>query len=155
MTSSDTTATDAFTDFFATSEPRLRHALMACCGAEIGREAAADALEYAWSHWDRVQSMDHPVAYLYRVGRSASRKYRRRRRTLVDTPIVASPWVEPGLGPALDRLSDRQRVAVMLRHSFGYTLDETAQVMGISISSVQTHVDRGLAKLRRALEVSP
>jgi DNA-directed RNA polymerase specialized sigma24 family protein len=155
MTSSDTTAIDSFTSFFVASEPRLRHALMACCGAEVGREATADALEYAWTHWDRVQSMEHPVAYLYRVGRSASRKYRRRQRPVVDTPVVSAPWVEPGLGPALDRLSDRQRVAVMLRHSFGYTLMETAGVMGISISSVQKHEERGLAKLRRGLEVSP
>lgn len=154
MTSPNTTVTDTFTDFFVGAEPRLRHALMACCGAEVGREAAADALEYAWTHWDRVGSMDHPVAYLYRVGRSASRKYRRRQRPLVDTPVASAPWVEPGLGPALDRLSQRQRVAVMLRHSFGYTLDETAGVMGISISSVQKHVERGLAKLRRSLEVS-
>lgn len=154
MFSTDTRATDTFTEFFEDCEPRLRHALVASCGVEAGREAAADALEYAWSHWDRVRAMEYPVAYLYRVGRSAARRYRTR-------PIVADsmdcshdPWVEPALQSSLERLSERQRLAVVLRYSFGYTLDEIAQIMDISITSVQKHVERGLTKLRRGLEVT-
>jgi len=154
MVSSQTRVDDTFTRFFTGCEPRLRHALVSSCGAEVGREAAADALEYAWRHWDRVGSMDHPVAYLYRVGRSAARKYRE--RPLLGEPAQGGrdPWVEPNLEFVLGRLSERQRTAVVLRHSFGYTLDEIADVMGISVSSVQKHVDRGLEKLRKGLEVS-
>ena len=154
MVSSEAQVTDAFTAFFAGCEPRLRHALVATCGFDVGREAAADALEYAWRHWDRIESMDHPVAYLYRVGRSASRKYRRRPPVADPAPESHDPWVEPNLEPLLDGLSDRQRTAVVLRHSFGYTLGEIADVMGISVSSVQKHVDRGLARLRKGLEVT-
>jgi hypothetical protein len=47
--------TEEFSVFFREVEPRLRHALVASCGFEAGREAAADALAYAWEHWDRVQ----------------------------------------------------------------------------------------------------
>ena len=154
MVSSEIQVNDAFTSFFAGCEPRLKHALVASCGAEVGREATADALEYAWRHWDRIGSMDHPVAYLYRVGRSAARKYRE--RPSYGEPALSGdgPWVEPNLEPVLNRLSERQRTAVVLRHSFGYTLGEIADVMGISVSSVQKHVDRGLMKLRKGLEVS-
>ncbi|MDJ0792298.1 MAG: sigma-70 family RNA polymerase sigma factor [Acidimicrobiia bacterium] len=155
MATTDTQAVDTFTEFFAIYEPRLRHALIARCGAEIGREATADALEYAWSHWDRVGSMAHPAAYLYRVGQSASRRYRRPQGVAGEPQVATTPWFEPALEPALAKLSDRQRVAVVLRHSFGYRFDEIADVMGISISSVQKHIDRGLQKLRRRLEVSP
>ena len=154
MVSSEAQVSDAFTRFVVGCEPRLRHALVASCGVEVGREAAADALEYAWSHWDRVEAMDHPVAYLYRVGRSAARRYRRQPGLLDPAPVVDDPWVEPRLEHVLGRLSDRQRIAVVLRHSFGYTLGEIADVMGVSISSVQKHVDRGLVKLRKGLEVS-
>jgi len=154
MASTDTRAADTFTEFFATCEPRLRHALIARCGAEVGREATADALEYAWSHWDRVGSMAHPEAYLYRVGQSASRRYRRPQGMAGERQVAATPWFEPALEPTLAKLSNRQRVAVVLRHSFGYSFDEIAEVMGISISSVQKHIDRGLDKLRRGLEVS-
>lgn len=144
----------AFTEFFSGSEPILRHALVATCGPEVGREAAADAFEYAWSHWDRVGSMEHPIGYLYRVGRSAARKYRRP-PVLADPPGDSSlPWIEPGLESGLRRLSDRQRTAVVLRHSFGYTYAEISQVMGVSIPTVQKHIERGLAKLRRRLEVA-
>jgi len=146
-------ATVVFSEFFSETEPILRHALIASCGPEVGREAAADAFEYAWRHWDRVGSMEHPVGYLFRVGRSAAKKYRR-------TPVVADPpgdaslpWVEPELEPELRRLSERQRTAVVLRHSFGYSYAEMSQVMGVSIPTVQKHVDRAMGKLRRRLEV--
>ena len=154
VASTDQTDT-AFSEFFSETEPLLRHSLVACCGPEVGREAAADAFEYAWRHWDRVGSMDHPVGYLFRVGRSAAKRYRKPPVTFVDPPVVASiPWFEPALGDGLRGLSERQRTAVVLRHSFGYTYAEIAQVMGVSIPSVQKHIDRALSKLRRSLEVS-
>jgi RNA polymerase sigma factor (sigma-70 family) len=143
-----------FTDFFSTTEPVLRHALVASCGPDVGREAAADAFEYAWIHWDRVSLMEHPVGYLYRVGRSAAKKYRRRFGASEPAGESSLPWIEPELVPALLRLSDRQRLAVVLRHSFGYTYDEIAQVMGVSTSTAQKHIERALAKLRRRLEVA-
>lgn len=154
MVSSEAPTTDSFTSFFLGSEPRLRHALISSCGREVGREAAADAFEYAWLHWDRVEAMDHPVAYLYRVGRSAARKYRQRSAVGDPTPTDRDPWVEPHLEQVLLRLSERQRTAVVLRHSFAYTFEEIAEVMGVSVSSVQKHVERGLEKLRKGLEVS-
>jgi RNA polymerase sigma-70 factor (ECF subfamily) len=144
----------AFTEFFSKSEPVLRHALVASYGPETGREAAADALEYAWAHWDRVGSMEHPIGYLYRVGRSAAKKYQKVPAAKESLGQSSLPWVEPELEPALRRLSDRQRLAVVLRHSFGYSYDEIAQVMGVSISTVQKHIERALAKLRRRLEVA-
>ena len=154
MVSSTEQATVAFSEFFSETEPILRHALVASCGPEVGREAAADAFEYAWCHWDRVASMVHPVGYLFRVGRSAAKKYRR--APFVADPRVDSslPWFEPALVPELRRLSDRQRTAVVLRHSFGCTYDEISRVMGVSIPTVQKHVERALAKLRRSLEVA-
>ncbi len=153
LVSSKSVAVESFEGFFAEIEPMLRHALVASLGFETGREAAADALVYAWVHWDRVGSMEYPVAYLYRVGRSAARKYRWRPAVVEPPGPVSLPWVEPALEPALRRLSDRQRLAVVLRYSFGYTYDEIAHVMGVSISTVQKHAERALVKLRRRLEV--
>lgn len=154
MVSSPQRTAESFTDFFTESEAVLRHALVATCGPEVGREAASDALEYAWSHWDRIEPMDYPVAYLFRVGRSCAKKYRRR-AIAPDIPEPSTvPWVEPQLESALRHLSGRQRLAVVLRNSFGYTYDEIADVMGVSITTVQKHNERALAKLRRRLVVS-
>ena len=63
----------SFEQFFATAEPRLRRALVATYGGERGREASAEALAWAWEHWPKVQAMEHPLGYLYRVAQSRSR----------------------------------------------------------------------------------
>lgn len=110
-------------------------------------------MEYGWAHWDRVGEMEFPVAYLYRVGKSAARKYRRATPFAGPLAEEPQPWFEPGLLPALAGLSDRQRTAVVLRHGFGHTFSEISEVMGVSVPTVQKHVDRALVRLRRDLEV--
>jgi DNA-directed RNA polymerase specialized sigma24 family protein len=97
--------------------------------------------------------MEKPVGYLYRVGQTRSRS----RRETVGFPMpaeVGMPWVEPGLAGALAALSEHQRVAVVLAHGFGWTHSEVGDVLGVAASTVQNHVERGLANLRAALEVS-
>lgn len=146
------TPSEEFSLFFKEVEPRLRHALVAVCGPEVGREAAADALAYGWEHWDRVGVMDNPAGYLYRVGRSAA-KQRRRGEIGVPPPRSGEPWVEPALDGALDRLTSRQRASVILLHTFEWTHAEVADLLGVSVPTVQKHATRGLEKLRRALGV--
>lgn len=142
-----------FTAFVERIEQRLRIALIAAYGPERGREATAEALAYAWEHWARIRTMEHPVGYLYRVGQSKSR---RRRRPPVPPPELRdpTPWIEPGLPRALQRLSYRQRLAVVLVHAYDWSQVEAADVMGVSPDTVRTHLERGLAKLRSSLEVS-
>ncbi len=155
MTSSDVDAesgVEAFRSFVLQAEPRLKRALVAALGVDRGLEATAEALAYGWEHWDRVEEMDNPAGYLYTVGRSKSR--RRRRSVLFPTPDPErSPWVEPGLPAALATLTEPQRVAVLLVHTFGHSLAEAAEVLGVSKSTVQTHVERGLERLRSELGV--
>jgi DNA-directed RNA polymerase specialized sigma24 family protein len=153
LTSSRQKAESEFTDFFEEVEPKLRHALVAAFGVEVGREAAADALEYGWSNWARVGSMQHPVGYLYKVGRSRARRYLRRPGIPAPDAPAGMPWVEPGLEGALSGLSERQRTAVVLMHSFNWTHREIANFMGVAIPTVQKHVERALGRLRRVLEV--
>ena len=62
--------------------------------------------------------------------------------------------MEPGLLAALARLSPRQREVVVLVDAFEWTHREVADLLGIRASSVQTHLERGLARLRAALGVS-
>ena len=97
--------------------------------------------------------MDNPIGYLFRVGRSRSRRFRRRPPLPPSRGSNPTPWVEPGLPNALARLSDRQRVAVILVHSLGWTYGETAELLGVSAGTVEIHVQRGLRRLRRLLGV--
>jgi DNA-directed RNA polymerase specialized sigma24 family protein len=140
-----------FEAFVAAHSPRLRRALVAAYGSERGAEALAEALAYAWEHWARVSAMQHPVPYLYRVGQTRTR--RRKSRVVFDVPETGVPWVEPALPAALAALSERQRVAVALVFGFGWQLGEVAELFGVRVTTVQNHLERGLARLRVALEV--
>jgi RNA polymerase sigma-70 factor (ECF subfamily) len=141
----------AFADFVVDVEPRLRRALVSRYGFEVGREATAHALAWAWEHWSDLDGMANPAGYLYRVGCSHARP--RRKRALFEAPHRVDPDIEPGLAPALARLSERQRVAVVLTLAFEWTLAEVAELTGSSVSSVNTHRRRGLARLRKILGV--
>jgi DNA-directed RNA polymerase specialized sigma24 family protein len=132
-------------------EPRLRRALVAAYGFELGREATAAALGWAWEHRRRLRRIDDKAAYLFRVGQSSVRM--KKRVSLFDVPHQEEPWVEPQLGPALAALSERQRTAVVLVHGFHWTLAEVAELTGTRVATVQTHLERGLRHLRTAMEV--
>ena len=142
-----------FERFVRAHEGRLRVALVAAYGAADGRAAAVDALSWAWENWSRLRDMDNPVGYLYRVGQTAARRSRSRplpgRMAACDGDDAG---LEPELIAALSDLSDQQRVAVLLVHGFGWTIRETAATLEIAPSTVQTHAERGLARLRTALE---
>jgi DNA-directed RNA polymerase specialized sigma24 family protein len=142
--------TDEFANFVRDAEPRLRRAMVAAYGNEDGRDAVAEALGYAWEHWERVSIMGNPVGYLYRVARSRGR--RRPKPTLPKPTAVALPDIDPGLPAALEALSTRQRAAVLLVHADGWTQQEAADVLGISTSALRSHLERGMRRLRAALE---
>jgi RNA polymerase sigma-70 factor (ECF subfamily) len=141
-----------FESFVAEVEPRLRRAFIAGYGAERGREATAEALAYAWERWATVRGMRNAAGYLYRVGQSRTRP---RRRAAMELPVpVGEPWVEPGLPGALLALSEGQRTAVVLVHGFGWTSGEVAELTGVKPTTVQSHLERGRARLRTALEAN-
>lgn len=145
-------AVDSFTEFFRETEPGLKFALCAAFGREVGVEAAAHALAYGWEHWERVGGLPNPAGYLWGVGRNRARRIRGRQRLLfASVPTEDIPWVEPGLPSALARLSERQRVAVILVHGVDWTYAEVADLLGISVPTVQKHTERALARLRRKL----
>jgi len=151
---SDRTSVDAFSVFVVEVEPRLRRALTATFGADVGREAAAEALAYGWEHWNRVSGMANPAGYLYRVGRDRGRSLPLHTGTgLVETVAADMPWVEPGLPRQLSALPEQQRVVFILIHGYEWTFSEVAEFMGISKSTVQTHESRAMDRLRDRLGV--
>lgn len=142
------TLTDSFTEFMRESEPRLRHALCAAFGADLGRDSTAQALAYGWEHWSRVRVMTNPGGYLWQVGRNHALRQHRLAPLYLEPGIDATPWIEPGLPSALERLSERQRTAVILVYGLEWTFGEVAELLGVSKGTVQTQAARGMAKLR-------
>jgi RNA polymerase sigma factor (sigma-70 family) len=143
---------EAFALFVGEHEPRLRRAFVAAYGTERGRDAAAEALAWAWEHWERVETMQNPAGYLWRVGQSRSRP-RRKEPVVLPEPALDDMVVEPALVPALRALTPHQRAAVLLVHGYGWQLKEVAALMDVRVTTVQNHVERAMAKLRAALAV--
>lgn len=139
-----------FESFARAARPRLIRALAPVRGEEAA-DGAAEALAYAWEHWDRVGSMGNPIGYVYRVGQSRTR--RRLPPTLPRPEAIGLPDVEPALIPALLRLPETQRTAVWLVHACQWRCAEVAEAMATTTSMVGNHVSRGLARLRQELEV--
>lgn len=148
------TVADAFARFVKDTEPRLKVALCAAFGRETGVEATADALAYGWEHWERIRLMENPAGYLWGVGRNRARRLRARGARLFESVAVERlPWIEPGLAAALEALSEKQRVSVLLIHGFDWTYAEVSELLGVSKGTVQTHTERAMARLRRTLRI--
>jgi RNA polymerase sigma factor (sigma-70 family) len=136
---------------------RLRRALVAANGVQIGNDVCADALAWAWEHRTRVLAMEHPVAYLFRVGQSSARRHRRWNRE-IHFPSEAKENDTtrdlPLLDEALGRLNQRQRVVVMLVHAHGNSYGEVADALGVSVATVRNQLHRGMKKLREEMGAS-
>jgi RNA polymerase sigma-70 factor (ECF subfamily) len=147
---------DSYTTFVLEHQAALRRALVAGFGPEVGREAAEEALIYGWRHWPRVRDLDNTAGYLFRVGTRIAGKLAAKRSypLFPEPPPSENPGIEPGLRKALTRLSERQRIAVVLVHAYGLTQRETAQLLGVSKGTLQRHLERGLRRLRSELGVA-
>jgi len=148
-------AGESFEEFVVAVSPRLQRAFVARYGVDLGNEAHADALGWAWEHREKLDEMKNPTGYLYRVGQTSVRgNVRRRRRALLpaEEPISPTNETEPGLHTALERLTDDQRVSVLLVHAHGFTYAEAATMLDIPITTLRNHIHRGMKRLRRNLE---
>lgn len=150
------TVLTGFDAFVADVQGRVRRALTPVAGPDAARQATIDALVHVWTDWERVRVMDNPAGYLYTVARSRIRSERSIGDQLPEDLAGpdAEPVVEPRLIPLLAALPERQRVAVYLIHGCRWPTPEVADLLGISVSTVRNHAERGLAKLRRDLEAT-
>lgn len=149
------TASEGFTAFVEQSGARLRRGLVARFGHEMGNEACDSAMAYAWAAWDRVSGMENPAGYLWKVACTTARRERRRRdRAPLGSAAgttAAAELSDGELHRALKRLSDDSRTCVLLVHGFGWSYQDVAEFTGMSVSSVNNHVHRGMQRLRKVL----
>jgi RNA polymerase sigma factor (sigma-70 family) len=148
----------SFARMFDAVEPPLRRALVAWYGPTVGKEAAADALSWAWEHRHQLDGIGNIGGYLFRLGQSAAKR-EIQWRCPIESPkraecLERESSFEPRLATAIAKLSGQQRAAVLLVHGYGYSFREAADVLGVSLGTLRTHLGRGLDRLRHELEVS-
>jgi len=143
---------ESFAAFFAEAEPTVRRALISRFGAEVGREATAEAFTVAWRNWDTVSSASNQRGYVYRTGERWAMRQRTPTPTLAADEPAEDHYADPQLAAALAQLSPRQQQAVVLVQGFGMTHQEAADLLGCARSSIQNHLERGLRRLRKSLK---
>lgn len=144
---------DEFTDFAREIEPRLRFALAGCVRPGQAREATQEALIYAWQHWDKIKTINNPGGYLYRLAKRRAWRVRKPEPRIQTVPVEDQLMIEPGLTDALTHLSKMQRQVVYLVEGLGMSQREVAEFLGVGRTTVETHLERGMNRLRRDLGV--
>ncbi len=120
-------------------------------------DVAQATMERAFGQWRQVHG--HSAPWVVRVATNLVLDLVRREDVAsrhvargVESPAADHQVdVRAELRSALAELPDRQRSVVVLRHLYGYSVEETAQTLGITGGSVKTHSHRAIAALRDAL----
>jgi DNA-directed RNA polymerase specialized sigma24 family protein len=134
--------------------PRLYRSLLLFAGdSEIAADAVAEAFAQALQRGDAIRS---PERWVWTAAfRVAAGELARMRRT-VPGKLHEVGYQLPDTLITLDlmmrELSPMQRAAVALHDFAGYTLRETATIVGSTASAVSVHLVRAHVKLRKMLE---
>jgi RNA polymerase sigma-70 factor (ECF subfamily) len=147
----------------------LRMAFLVCREMNDAADAVQTGLEQAWRRRSALQDPARLRPWLDRVVmREAVRVSKRRRSWLgrLFTPPPDVGWIElpaqAGAEPAtylalregFRRLSPEQRAAVALHLYFGYTIAETADIVGAPEETVRSRLRLAKQRLRTELEES-
>ncbi|MDI2126027.1 SigE family RNA polymerase sigma factor [Yinghuangia seranimata] len=155
---------DGFTDFVEAIAGRLRRTAYLLCGDwHLAEDLMQIALEKVYVAWRKVERTGNPEAYAKRVLVNAYLD-RRRRKSFAEVPGVEpvdlefSPAPDRGdadlrltLLAALRELGPRDRAVLILRYWDDYSIEDTAELLGVSVSAVKSTGSRGLARLRDRL----
>lgn len=165
----DTVATAGTSGFDAFYRGHYRQVVLSLRLATGSVEEAEDLAQEAFArtlvHWDRVRHGSSPLGYVYRAAFRLQQRsrFRRRRQHAAAGEVARLRSAAPGPGSgdlwsegapvrdALARLPMACRRAAVLCFCAEMTAPEAAAVLGISASTVRTHLQHARAALTSAL----
>jgi RNA polymerase sigma-70 factor (ECF subfamily) len=144
---------DDFDAFYAATAPSLVRQVHAFTGdlAEA-QDCVQEAFARAWQRWSTVRTYDVPAAWVRQVAcRLAVSRFRRlqRGRGLLPVP-EAVPALDPSrvaLVAALKQIPEAQRLAIVLHHVAGLSVEEVAAETRAPVGTVKSRLSRGRAAL--------
>ena len=161
---------DAFAELVTRTERRLRALLGRLLDDERDvEEAAQDTYVQAWRSLGRFRGDAEPFTWLYRIAVNEALQ-RTRRKRLETRPLEQSGTNEPATAPTLvddtatgnerarfvaarlRALPAEQRAPVVLRDVEGWSNEEIADLLEISVAAVKSRVHRGRMQLREQMQ---
>lgn len=112
-------------------------------------------------HLPEFSSEEHEKAWLIRVATNVCLDILRRKKIRAYTPIeeIHSLGVyDDGIENAdsvmskLDKVSPKNKTAVILHYLEGYSVEETAKMLGISVSAVKMRLMRGRDEIKKNIK---
>jgi RNA polymerase sigma-70 factor (ECF subfamily) len=139
----------------------LRYCARMTGSAVDGEDIVQEALAKVYFRLPQLGHVENLRAWLFRVAHNKALDYLRRydvrfAETLEgelpaqaeDSPLVAAEVAEWGLSHFV-RLTALQRSCVILKDVLSYTLEETSEILDVSVPSIKGALHRGRASLRR------
>lgn len=148
-----------FTEYVAARWSRLvRAAVLLGCSHAEAEDLTQTALTRCYGSWARVCKADNRDAYVYRTLVNCWAKDRRRRwhgeepaAELVAEGVsdgIEHLVLQQDLLAALRRLTESQRVVLVLRYVADLTVPEVAEVLHVPVGTAKSRISRALAAIR-------
>lgn len=152
-----------YDDYVRARLPTLvRYAALLCGDVRQAEDLVQDVLVWMWPRWEELEPrLDSVDAYARRAITNRYLSWRRRWHTRhvvtvqtekLDRATDAAVDMDDELWHDLRKLPHKQRAALVLRYYEGLDDAEIAEVLGCRRTTVRSHIHRGLAALRVALD---
>lgn len=151
---------DAFEELVNRRQLWIRNLMRRCCGdATLADDLAQQVFLQAWRAIPRLQKTSRFAAWLKRLAINTWLQHLRKNDPLrysdePDDSMRASEdttGVAVDLDQALSQLSHDVRLCIVLSYHEGMTHGEIADVTGIRLGTVKSHIRRGTHRLREQL----
>ena len=145
----------SFETFYAARRRELGRAVAFAVGdADLAAEATDEAFVRAYERWEAI-ARGNPAGWVYRVAINWSLSIRRRRRVARKHLYAVRPEeltvAEPAVHEALAALDPKHRSVVVCRHLLGWSVEETADALGIKAGTVKSRLSRATRTLQAHL----
>jgi RNA polymerase sigma factor (sigma-70 family) len=145
-----------FADFYRASYTDIARALAYALGdVEVAAEATDEAMARAYPRWSTLRHYDNPGGWVYRVGLNWARSLHRRlsrRLPFRATEHTEPPVSDPAVAEALRRLSTDHRDVVVCRLLLDWSVDVTADALGVRPGTVKSRLHKALRRLEADLD---
>ena len=133
--------------------------------ADVAEELVQDLFLHIWEHRGGWEPRGTVRSYLYRAIHNRSLNHLKRRRIAERWQALPPPDASPespadvlhynelsgAVRATLDALPERRRLVFVLSRQYGMTYAEIAEMLGISVKTVETQISRTLTALRSRL----